>query len=59
MSKNFEVNIIFLIKRPCLYDQKLVEYLENEKSFLKMKQKTFFITFKGLSLKQIKQERDR
>ena len=34
--------------------QKLT-YLENEKSLKSMKQKAFFITFKGLSIKQIEQ----
>ena len=35
--------------------QKLT-YLENEKSLKSMKQKAFFITFKGLSIKQIEQK---
>ena len=48
---NFEVNLIFLIKPFFLHDRKV---LRTERPF-KMKQKAFFIIFKGLSIKQITQ----
>ena len=54
---NFEIDLVFLIKPFFCMTKKSrqkFKYLENEKSF-KMKQKAFFIIFKGLSLKQIKQ----
>ena len=42
---NFKINLIFLIKP-------FFKHLEKKRAF-KMKQKTFFIIFEGLSLKQI------
>ena len=54
---NFEVNLIFLIKPFFLYEQKVVakrKYLENGNAF-KIKQKAFFIIFKGFSIKKITQ----
>ena len=53
---NFEIDLIFLIKPLFLYDQSLeknLNILRTKKAF-KVKQKTFFIVIKGLSLKQIK-----
>ena len=51
---NFEINLIFLIK-PFFYmtkkSRQKIKYLEKEKTF-KVKQKAFFIIFKGSSLKQ-------
>ena len=38
-----------------LEKSQIFEYLENEESFLDKIKKTFFIIFKGVSLKQIKQ----
>ena len=53
---NFKINLSLLIK-PFLYMTKNLgqefKYLKNEKSF-KIKLRSLFITFKGLSLKQIK-----
>ena len=55
---NFEVNLIFLIKPFFLHDQKIVtknlNILRTKRAF-QMKQKAFFIIFKGFSIKQIKQ----
>ena len=54
---NFEINFIFLIKPLLLHDQnvktKILNILRTKRAF-KMKQKTFFIILKGVSLKQIK-----
>ena len=47
---------MFLIKLSLLHDQNIItkiKYLEKKRAF-KMKQKAFFIIFKGFSLKQIK-----
>ena len=56
---NFKVNLIFLIKPFFLHDQKVVKKTkiswESKELLFKMKQKTIFITFKGLSIKQITQ----
>ena len=53
---NFEINLSFLIKsfsyKTKKSEQKL-KYLQKKKTF-KVKWKVFFITFKGLSFKQIK-----
>ena len=55
---NFEINFIFLIKPFFPHDQKVmiqnVNILTMKRAF-KMKQKAFFIVFKGLSIKQITQ----
>ena len=53
---NFEVNLIFLIKRFFLHDQKVVTNTNipwERKDLLRWNKKTFFITSKGLSIKQI------
>ena len=52
---NFEINLIFLIKSFFLPDQKVMiktlNILRTKRAF-KMKYKTFFIIFKGLSMKE-------
>ena len=53
---NFEINFVFLIKPLFLHDQsqeKNLNIIRTEKAF-EVKEKTFFIIMKGLSLKQIK-----
>ena len=53
---NFEINFVFLIKPLFLHDQsqeKNLNIIRTEKTF-EVKEKTFFIIIKGLSLKQIK-----
>ena len=53
---NFEINFVFLIKPLFLHDQsqeKNLNIIRTEKAF-EVKEKTFFIIIKGLSLKQIK-----
>ena len=53
---NFEINFAFLIKPLFLHDQsqeKNLNIIRTEKAF-EVKEKTFFIIIKGLSLKQIK-----
>ena len=55
---NLKVNLIFLIKPFFLHDQKVVTKTKNilrTKRAFKIKQKAFFITFKGISIKQITQ----
>ena len=53
---NFEIKIIFLIKpfSPHEWPESHDKILRTERAF-KMKQGAFFINFKGLSIKQIKQ----
>ena len=53
---NFEINFVFLIKPLFLHDQsqeKNLNIIRTEKAF-EVKEKTFFIIIKGLSLKQIR-----
>ena len=54
---NFEVNLIFLIKPFFVHDQSRDKKLNilRTKRGAKINQKTFSITFKGLSIKQITQ----
>ena len=54
---SFEINLIFLIKLFFLYDEKIQDKNWNilrTKRVFKVKQKTFFTSFKGLLLKQIR-----
>ena len=57
---NFEFNLIYLIKRFFLHDQKAKSRDKNlnifrRKRYFIMKEKAFFINFKRLSMKQITQ----
>ena len=53
---NFEINLMFLIKPLFLHAQKVtIKTLISREQELLRRNKTFFVIFNGLSMKQIKQ----